>query len=169
MFHRPSLGEEGGNTSIDHGETSFSPLEIEEPRVSLDNTADIDGDYDESELINPLVGNGNLEKSPSDPNFADAGGGDHHGAGPPGSAGTPQVVVNIIISFVGAGLLAVPNAFSQSGWLLGTVTLLIVSALNVYAMLCLPQVQKILQKRYPTETLQSYGDLGRVILGECTV
>ena len=166
MFHRPSVGEDVGNSSTDHGEPSFSPLEIEEPRVSLDDAAAIDGEYDESELINPLVGNGNFEKSPSDPNFADSGGGDHHGAGPPGSAGTPQVVVNIVISFVGAGLLAVPNAFSQSGWLLGTVTLLIVSALNVYAMLCLPQVQKILQKRHPTETLQSYGDLGRVILGK---
>ena len=166
MSHRRVAGEEIGNPSSSTGESSFSPLEIEEPNLSLDeNNNVISNDYDESELVNPLVGKsiGNLEKVPSDPNFAD---GDHHGAGSPGSAATPQVIVNIIISFVGAGLLAVPNALSQSGWLLGTVTLLTVSALNIYAMLCLPQVQVLLQKRHPTETIQSYGDLGRVILGK---
>jgi proton-coupled amino acid transporter len=177
------LSHEGGNpsstttTTTAVGEISFSPLEIEEPNTSLvegDNTADEYYDESESELVKALVGGSGLDKSPSDPDInhsnGDGNGGDnahdHHGAGPPGSASTPQVIVNIIISFVGAGLLAVPNAFSQSGWLLGTVTLLTVSAFNVYAMLCLPQVQKLLQKRHPSETIQSYGDLGRVILGK---
>lgn len=44
--------------------------------------------------------------------------------------------------------------------------MLTVSALNVYAMLCLPSVQVALQRRHPEETIQSYGDVGRVILGE---
>lgn len=162
MSHRRISGDEVGNPSAPD-ETSFAPLEIEDPKLSLEEgnalAMDVDPDYDESELVNPLV------KSPSDPEIFDPSASDHHGAGPPGSASTPQVIVNIIISFVGAGLLAVPNAFSQSGWLLGTVTLLTVSALNVYAMLCLPQVQKLLQKRHPSETIQSYGDVGRVILG----
>jgi proton-coupled amino acid transporter len=90
---------------------------------------------------------------------------DHHGVAAPGTASTPQVIINIIISFVGAGLLGVPNAFRQSGWLLGSLTLLSVSLINVYAMLSLPRVQTALQQRHPNEVLQSYCDLGRHLLG----
>eukprot|EP00980_Cylindrotheca_fusiformis_P031051 scaffold25748_cov220-Cylindrotheca_fusiformis.AAC.1 len=53
----------------------------------------------------------------------------------------------------------------KAGWLLGFVALLSVSALNVYAMLRLPAVQKALQNRYPRENLSSYGDVGRCVLG----
>jgi solute carrier family 36 (proton-coupled amino acid transporter) len=73
---------------------------------------------------------------------------------PPGTASTIQVVINIIISFVGAGLLGIPYAMSKSGWLLGSICLLLVSGLNLYAMLLLPQVQKA-----------TYGDLGLCIMG----
>jgi len=90
---------------------------------------------------------------------------DGHGGPPPGSATASQVVINIVISFVGAGLLGIPNAFMKSGWLLGFVALLIVSALNLYAMLCLPAVQAVLQAQYPGERLQSYSDIGRSIMG----
>ena len=112
---------------------------------------------------------------------------DGHGGGAPGSASNPQVVINIIISFVGAGLLGVPNAFSKAGWLLGSVTCIVISALNLYAMLLLPQVKRKLlsrsiattaevnsngqQPQQPPQSLHSpkdivsYGDLGRVILG----
>ena len=180
MSHRRLYHEDGNpsTASTVAGETTIYPLEIEAPDTSF--TSSLEGDTtvtadeycdneSESELVKHLVGSSGFDKSPSDPDMHHHSGGDvddHHGAGPPGSASSPQVIVNIIISFVGAGLLAVPNAFSRSGWLLGTVTLLTVSALNVYAMLCLPQVQKLLQKRNPSETIQSYGDLGRVILGK---
>lgn len=90
---------------------------------------------------------------------------DGHGGPPPGSATPSQVVVNIVISFVGAGLLGVPNAFMKAGWLLGFVALLVVSALNVYAMLRLPAVQTVLKTRYPNECLHSYGDVGRCVFG----
>ena len=53
-----------------------------------------------------------------------------------------QVVINIIISFVGAGLMGIPYAFAQSGWALGAAALCTVSALNVYAMLLLPVVRQ---------------------------
>jgi proton-coupled amino acid transporter len=92
-----------------------------------------------------------------------------HGAGPPGTATTPQMVINIVISFVGAGLLGQPHAFLQSGWLLGALSLLAVSALNVYSMLCLPAVQQRLLLDQPSdaiESLCSYGDLGRAIMGK---
>lgn len=116
------------------------------------------GDNDDSQEINPLVpqDEGNSKDSAFD---------DGHGGSAPGSATSSQVVINIIISFVGAGLLGVPNAFMKCGWLLGFVAVLVVSVLNVYAMLRLPAVQVALQARYPTEQLHSYGDIGRCIMG----
>ena len=144
---------------------TFSPLEIEDSTTTsaIDVDVDVDVDVDDDgELINPLVADATSTTTCTNTSNNDH---DHHGAGPPGSASTPQVIINIIISFVGAGLLGVPNAFSKSGWLLGSITLLTVSALNVYGMLCLPQVQRVLQKQYPNEIIQSYGDLGRICLG----
>lgn len=154
-----------GSSSLHHAEpaqksSKFAPLELESGGDSSAEMAERDED-----LVHPLVGHDN-EDSPSKAINKHAVVDDHHGAAPPGSATTPQVIINIVISFVGAGLLGIPNAFSQSGWLLGSVTLLTVSALNVYAMLCLPQVQIALQRQHTNETVQSYGDLGRFILGE---
>ena len=98
---------------------------------------------------------------------------DTHGlSASPGSSNKLQVATNIVVSFVGAGVLGVPNAFAQAGWLLGSVTLCAVSALNVYAMLLLPQVQRAVQAKqvlqqspHQQQPCQSYGDLGRCILG----
>ncbi|CAJ1955199.1 unnamed protein product [Cylindrotheca closterium] len=115
------------------------------------------GDNDSQE-INPLVPLG--EENSKDLAFDDG-----HGGPPPGSATSSQVVINIVISFVGAGLLGVPNAFMKSGWLLGSAALLVVSALNVYAMLRLPAVQVALQAKYPAEQLHTYGDVGRCVMG----
>jgi proton-coupled amino acid transporter len=160
------------NATLKSEKPTFSPLEIEDSTTTtsaaIDADVDVDVDVDDDgELINPLVTHDDDVDYDDNNNDASATTttGDHHGAGPPGSASTPQVIINIIISFVGAGLLGVPNAFSKSGWLLGSVTILTVSAFNVYAMLCLPQVQRILQKQYPNEIIQSYGDLGRICLG----
>ncbi|VEU35311.1 unnamed protein product [Pseudo-nitzschia multistriata] len=163
ITHRQSSSSAIDVTTTDTIEESvFSPLEIEESSA----ISDIDG-YDD-DGVSPLLGNndGNgTSRTSSNTNGKELA--DHsHGAGPPGSAGTPQVIINIIISFVGAGLLGVPNAFSKSGWLLGSITLVLVSTLNVYAMLCLPRVQRVVQAKYPNEIVQSYGDVGRLILGE---
>lgn len=89
----------------------------------------------------------------------------HHGVPPPGTANTVQMIINIIISFVGAGLLGQPHAFMKSGWLLGGFCLLGVSAINVYAMLLMCAVQAALLKRYTHREVASYADIGRVILG----
>ena len=113
--------------------------------------------------LNPLV------EVSSEDGHADDHKDDGHGGGAPGSASNPQVVINIVISFVGAGLLGIPNAFAKAGWFLGSVTLIIVSALNLYAMLLLPQVKRrLISKAIGTDAKQSivsYGDLGRIILG----
>ena len=61
-----------------------------------------------------------------------------HGGGHIGAVGTAtpsQVSMNIFISFVGSGMLGMPYAFSQSGHVLGTVTLAIISSFNLYSML----------------------------------
>ena len=117
-----------------------------------------DSDDKDSQELNPLMQMD--EESSKDLEFDDG-----HGGPSPGSATASQVVINIVISFVGAGLLGIPNAFMKSGWLLGFVTLLVVSALNVYAMLCLPAVQMALQAQFPGERLHSYSDIGRCIMG----
>ena len=74
------------------------------------------------------------------------------------------MVINIIISFVGAGLLGIPHAFLESGWVLGSVTLLITAGLNLYCMLLLPPVKKALIAQNH-EHVHTYSDLGRCILG----
>ena len=55
----------------------------------------------------------------------------HYGVGPPGSAAKPEIIVDIIISIAGAGLIAITNTISQLWWM---VTLLMVLALTIYAM-----------------------------------
>ncbi|EJK58568.1 hypothetical protein THAOC_21293 [Thalassiosira oceanica] len=85
-------------------------------------------------------------------------------AGSRGTATPAQVAVNIFISFVGAGLLGLPYAYSRSGWLLGSVALGLVSTGNVYAMLLLVKCRKKLEARGLTG-INGYGDLGREVLG----
>lgn len=84
----------------------------------------------------------------------------HHGTATPA-----QMVVNIFISFVGAGLLGLPYAFSRSGWLLGTFCLATCSIGNVYSMLLLVKCRERLQSYGCRRRINGYGDLGREILG----
>jgi Transmembrane amino acid transporter protein len=162
----PSDHQTFGSSSLHHDAKTVNPSSSQFIPLELDSGDNDVADNDE-DLVYPLVHQKHSEDwdSPSKSNKLTSVD-DHHGAAPPGSATTPQVIINIVISFVGAGLLGIPNAFSQAGWLLGSITLLTVSALNVYAMLCLPSVQVALQRQHPNEMIQSYGDLGRVILGD---
>ena len=91
--------------------------------------------------------------------------GRHEGIAAPGSAGSLQVACNIVISFVGAGMLGIPDAFRRAGWCLGSVALLAVAALNVYAMLLLPQVKRALL-RNNRKSCNSYGEIAKHIMGE---
>eukprot|EP00751_Fragilariopsis_kerguelensis_P049212 CAMPEP_0171050934 /NCGR_PEP_ID=MMETSP0736-20130129/52722_1 /TAXON_ID=186038 /ORGANISM="Fragilariopsis kerguelensis, Strain L26-C5" /LENGTH=162 /DNA_ID=CAMNT_0011503853 /DNA_START=29 /DNA_END=514 /DNA_ORIENTATION=- len=102
----------------------FSPLEIEteekQPTKTIDsnNNDDNDNDYDR-ELINPLVTHQDdySDYSKGVGKEQSSTGSVHTTGGTVvGSASTIQVIINIIISFVGAGLLGIPNAFSKSGW-----------------------------------------------------
>ena len=84
---------------------------------------------------------------------------------PVGTASPKQVAANIVISFVGAGMLGMPYAFSQAGWLLGPLALAAVSAANVYAMLLLVKTRNKLQSQNKV-ILEGYGDVGGAIMGE---
>jgi proton-coupled amino acid transporter len=75
-----------------------------------------------------------------------------------------QITVNIVVSFVGAGLLGIPHAFRRAGWFLGSITLCATSALNLYALLLLPKVRKRLQQQ--GLECNSYGQMGLLLLGE---
>lgn len=101
--------------------------------------------------------------APKQPNAHPPSGGGH--GIEPGTATQTQCAVNIIISFVGAGLLGLPYAFSRSGWALGTICLAIISAANVYAMLLLIKCRKQLERQGHTD-LHGYGDIGRVVAGK---
>lgn len=85
-------------------------------------------------------------------------------AAPAGTATPRQMVVNIFISFVGAGMLGMPHAFSRSGWALGVVCLSSVSALNVHCMLLLVSTRKRLED-LGHRGIAGYGDVGRIVLG----
>jgi len=100
--------------------------------------------------------------APADSSSADGG---HGEFGAPGTASQKQVAVNIFISFVGSGMLGMPYAFSQSGWLLGTIALTTMSSLNVYAMLLLVKTRVKLESKGFTN-IHGYGDVGRVLGGD---
>jgi len=92
-------------------------------------------------------------------------GGGHGHEYPPGTATSSQVAVNIFISFVGAGMLGMPYAFSRSGWLLGLLALSATSIANVYCMLLLVKTRRKLEDSEGHTDLFGYGDVGRVVAG----
>jgi len=89
----------------------------------------------------------------------------HGDFGAEGTATPRQVAINIFISFVGAGMLGMPFAFKQSGWLLGTIALAGVSAANIYAMLLLVKCRQKVESSGSAKAILGYGDLGREVLG----
>ena len=64
----------------------------------------------------------------------------------PGGAGAGKSVGNIVISFVGAGMLSLPFAFQQIGVLLGSVAFTLVAALCVWCMLLLIDAKYMLER-----------------------
>lgn len=108
--------------------------------------------------------NGDFNDEYSDDGSDDStGGAGAHGMAH-GTATPAQVAVNIFISFVGAGLLGLPYAFSRSGWCLGVICLAAVSTGNIYAMLLLVKCRKRLESNGYVG-IKGYGDLGREVMG----
>lgn len=135
-----------------------SPNKVERKISALELQPLCSGDEDEQDSCqDDFVDNDDLSQE----DHGRSGGG--HGEF--GSGATKkQVVVNIFISFVGSGMLGMPYAFSQSGWLLGVICLGVISALNVYSMLLLVKTRRQLESKGNTG-IEGYGDIGRIIAG----
>ena len=58
-----------------------------------------------------------------------------------------KTLANIFISFIGAGILSLPNAFARSGVVLGTVFMLCLSSLAFYGILLLVDCKKVLEHK----------------------
>lgn len=153
------MGSEGTLTLSLDGKPNFEINSNNAPAATINESSSLKGDHDMEPLLGVLeIDNDNNNNSTTKQHS-------HHGTTiPAGTANTAQMVINIIISFVGAGLLGQPHAFMRSGWLLGGIALLLVSALNVYAMLRLPVVQQALLTKHGTRT-SSYSEIAYVILG----
>lgn len=122
--------------------------------------------YELKPLFGEEKGDGKYLATKSDPGADDNSGHHHapHGEFGVGNSSPIQVAVNIFISFVGSGMLGMPYAFKQSGWLLGIMALSVMSTLNIYAMLLLVQTRQKLEADGHTGMF-GYGDLGRIISG----
>jgi proton-coupled amino acid transporter len=123
-------------------------------------TGSNDGDNDDGLEEDGLDGVNGDESTP----IAKSVNAQHGDFGEEGTATNKQVAVNIFICFVGAGMLGMPYAFAQSGWLLGSLTLAGVSTANVYAMLLLVKCRKKLEAA-GNSNIHGYGDLGREAFG----
>jgi len=139
-----------------------SPMSCKESKLipittsstTSDSTSSSTSDDEETKLIS---------NSSSSTGSSHTGG--HGEFGLPGTANKKQVAVNIFISFVGSGMLGMPYAFSQSGYVLGIVGLGTISCLNIYTMLLLVKIRKRLESEGHTN-IEGYGDVGRVVIGE---
>jgi len=157
-------------------------LDGESPPVSPRSPEKIQGDNDIADAgieLKPLVKGGDYSHNSDDSEEEEVDSsatrrhvsietGAHIGAttGHVGTATNAQVAVNIFISFVGAGLLGQPYAFKQSGWLMGGLAVMGVSAANVYAMLLLVKTRKRLELSDANKgAIRGYGDIGRVVSG----
>ena len=64
-----------------------------------------------------------------------------------GEYSASKVFANVFISFVGAGVLGLPYAFSQAGYAIGTIVMIFVVIISVKAMLLLVDCKNNLVER----------------------
>lgn len=76
-------------------------------------------------------------------------------------SGPVKTVITIFISFVGAGVLGLPYAFLRSGYIMGSVCLLAVSAMSLHCMSLLLQCKRQLEDRGVT----TYSEVASACLG----
>ena len=160
-----SSTSESENTGTERSKQDQSQGIELRPLVFKDNGGNDDYHYDDDSF---QIGQLEIESTPTSTtkDVKDVLASTHgqHGEFGIGNSSPIQVAINIFISFVGSGMLGMPYAFKQSGWLLGIVTLSIMSALNVYAMLLLVQTRKKLEAQGHSGIF-GYGDIGKIISG----
>ncbi|KAL3762598.1 hypothetical protein ACHAWU_005801 [Discostella pseudostelligera] len=148
------------------GGFGYTPIPTPSPPRILSPLVDLQEVHNISDQLEMYGGNDSDDDTCcSDSSAYDLGRSSHETSVHHGTATPTQMVVNIFISFVGAGLLGLPYAFSRSGWLLGTFCLATVSIGNVYSMLLLVKCRKRLESYGCRRRIKGYGDLGREILG----
>ncbi|KAK1288545.1 hypothetical protein QJS10_CPB19g01335 [Acorus calamus] len=83
-----------------------------------------------------------------------------------GTATTAQTLGNIIVSIVGTGVLGLPFAFRNAGWLSASLALTFAALSTLYTMLLLVRCRDRLEEEDPAVEINTYGDLGGKALGE---
>mmetsp|Transcript_30008 Transcript_30008/g.60043 ORF Transcript_30008/g.60043 Transcript_30008/m.60043 type:complete len:496 (-) Transcript_30008:186-1673(-) len=134
-----------------------SPLAVRRTLSAVHNS-----DEDLHDVSDNFEMEGGIPSDDESVGSSDHGHGAHEMAS--GTATPAQVAVNIFISFVGAGLLGLPYAFSRSGWLLGSLALAAVYSGNVYSMLLLVKCRKKLEEM-GSSAIKGYGCVGREVIG----
>lgn len=131
-----------------------------EMKSLINNDDDDDSILDEDvaeDIVDPTV-------APFTPGSTKGSHGHGHGDAAPRTASKQKVAANIFISFVGAGILGLPSAFSKGGWVLSSLITAGVCFLSVKAMLLLIETRKVLEGKGHTE-VEGYGDVGRIVSG----
>lgn len=131
-----------------------------EMKTLLGEDDELDEDVSELPISDPTV----APFSPSNKGHGHGGHGGHGHGGAPGTASSSSVAANIFISFVGAGILGLPSAFSKGGWVLSSGITAIVCFLSVKAMMLLIETRKILEEKGHND-VEGYGDVGRIVSG----
>ncbi|KAG0572037.1 hypothetical protein KC19_VG064100 [Ceratodon purpureus] len=79
---------------------------------------------------------------------------------------TYKTFFNIVITVVGAGVLGLPYAFKQSGWLQGLLILAGTSAAMYYCMMLMVWCRRHLETEGIVENIDTYSELGYHTLGK---
>jgi len=77
-----------------------------------------------------------------------------------GNVGIVQTYFNSYKCFVGIGILALPAAFSQAGFVAGSLGVSIVGGINLYTM----HLMLVCQQKYGAD-ITSYSELGYAVFG----
>ncbi|MQM10466.1 hypothetical protein Taro_043360 [Colocasia esculenta] len=88
----------------------------------------------------------------------------HPDAGRPLSS-QPKTFANVFIAIVGAGVLGLPYAFKRTGWVAGSLMLLVVAALTYHCMMLLVRTRRKLELDVGFSKIASFGDLGLAVSG----
>jgi len=137
-------------------------MDVDDDEIEMKSllTDDYDDDELDEDVLEPIV---DSTVAPYTPSKKSGHGGHGHG-GAPGTASPSSVAANMFISFVGAGILGLPSAFSKGGWVLSSIITAVVCFLSVKAMMLLIETRKILEGKGHTN-IEGYGDVGRIVSG----
>uniref|UniRef100_A0A1D1YTE2 Proton-coupled amino acid transporter 3 n=1 Tax=Anthurium amnicola TaxID=1678845 RepID=A0A1D1YTE2_9ARAE len=77
----------------------------------------------------------------------------------------PKTFANLFIAIVGAGVLGLPYTFKRTGWLAGSLMVLVVAVLTYHCMMLLVHTRRRLEQDRGFYKISSFGDLGLVVSG----